>query len=168
MANQYTKLARAISHDAKAGAIICSPATVTVWSSSGYWPPITTDATVGCDSANLVARPVGFKPIADKAYGIARFASCGRFIKHREAEREYDLDNLLQYDIAKDLVPRHVVALKDFCRCVQAVLWEQVIYVDKVESQGNDPVADDWQRGCYESIGDPRVQWGERFKLVGG
>lgn len=69
-----------------------------------------------------------------------------------------------------------MVALQDFGGRVQSVLWEEVVDVNGVEDQRNDPVADDWQGSLYERVGDPRGKrlqrrervFGERREVVRG
>ncbi len=66
MAYQYAKLAAAISHEAKAGTRVFSPAIVAVCSSAGYLPPARTDESIGCEEASLEASAIGSTPNADK------------------------------------------------------------------------------------------------------
>lgn len=71
-----------------------------------------------------------------------------------------DLDNLLENDIARNLVARDVVALGDLVGGVEAVLREQVVDVDGVEEQGEDPVDDDGDDEGQPEVGQPRDEVG--------
>ena len=68
-----------------------------------------------------------------------------------------------------------MVALQNLCWRVQPILREEVVHVNDVENQGDNPVSDDRQCGLYECIGDPRRErlkglegvFGKRREVVG-
>lgn len=66
-----------------------------------------------------------------------------------------NLDDLLNNDVAGDVVSRDMVALCDFLGGVQSVLGEEVEGVDDVEEDGDDPVDGDGGDEVEPKVGDP-------------
>ncbi len=61
-----------------------------------------------------------------------------------------------------------MVALQNLCRRVQAVLREQVVYVNGVEDERDDPVSNNRQCRLYEGVGCPRRKRLKRLEGVFG
>lgn len=88
-------------------------------------------------------------PDSDVVVGLADHL--GR-LGHCEDGAGDDLDDLLEDDVAGDLVPGNMVALGDLLGGVQPVLGEVVTDVDGVEGQGQRPVD-----GDGDDEGEPEV-----------
>lgn len=78
-----------------------------------------------------------------------------------------DLDDLLDDDIAGNLVASRVVSLGDFFRGMEAVLREEIQHVDTVEEERHDPVDDDGQHQRQPEVGDEGEQVGLWLEGVG-
>lgn len=102
-------------------------------------------------------------PDGDVVLSLARHL--GR-LGQRQDSAGGDLDDLLHNDIASDLVARGTIALSDFFRSVEAILREEVVDVNEVEGQGEDPVDDDGDDEGEPEVGDPGKKVGLRLKCV--
>lgn len=79
-----------------------------------------------------------------------------------------DLDDLLDDDVAGDLVARGVVAAGDFLRGVQSVLGEEVEGVDEVKGERHGPVDEDGKEEGEPKVGAPGDEVGSGLEVIGG
>ena len=78
---------------------------------------------------------------------ILFFANHFRRIEMSHDQAKDSLNDLLQNDIPKHLVPGGTVSFENLGRGMQAMLREDIIGVEYVEEKRDHPVSDD---GCYE------------------
>ena len=69
-----------------------------------------------------------------------------------EQRRKCHLYHLLNDDVARYLVARDVVAAANLLRCVQSVLRPNVVRVDKVKEERQQPVDEDWRHDAENGI----------------
>lgn len=59
-------------------------------------------------------------------------------------QANHSLDDLLQDHIPEDFIPRGMISVQNLRRCMESVVWKQIINVYYVEDHRHRPVRDNW------------------------
>ena len=94
-------------------------------------------------------------PDGDVVVGLARHLWG---LGEGEQSARDDLDDLMNNDIAGDLVAGDMIPAQNLVGCVETVLGEEIKDVDNVEDHGHNPVYDHGGEDVEPGIGDPRQE----------